>query len=79
MAPEVLLGTGNQTNKIDSYSVALIYCEICFGEDTGSVMKREIFGPSFYGDPLALIQKRQMDPRGGWRPSFNTGNAPPSG
>ncbi|KAH3815199.1 uncharacterized protein LOC127834477 [Dreissena polymorpha] len=79
MAPEVLLGTGNQTNKIDIYSVALIYWEMWFGEDTGSVMNREILGPSFYGDPLTAIQKRQTDPRGGWRPSFNTEKAPPSG
>ncbi|XP_052218925.1 uncharacterized protein LOC127836366 isoform X4 [Dreissena polymorpha] len=78
MAPEVLLSTKTQTNKIDIYSLALIYWEMWFGHDVSSDMNREILGLGFQGDALSKLRERQGDAKGGWRPSLSHRNRPPN-
>lgn len=77
MAPEVLLGTQNQTNKIDIYSMALIFWEMWYGVDVAGNMNREILHPGFKGNAFGELKKRMANPKGGWRPSFQSGERPP--
>ena len=78
MAPEVLLSTKTQTNKIDIYSTALIFWEMWFGKDVSVDMNREILFADFGGDALSELKKRMANPKGGWRPSFRAANKPPA-
>ncbi|XP_052782313.1 uncharacterized protein LOC128218694 [Mya arenaria] len=76
MAPEVLLGSQNHTNKIDIYSLSFIYWEMWFGQEITADMNREILGRDFYGDAMEALKKRQGNSKGGWRPSFSKANKP---
>ncbi|XP_052785199.1 uncharacterized protein LOC128220735 [Mya arenaria] len=78
MAPEVLLSTKNQSNKIDIYSTSLVLWEMWFGKEITDDMNHEILGAGFQGDAMSRLKERQGHPRGGWRPSFRSPNRPPS-
>lgn len=76
MAPEVLLCSSNQTNKIDIYSLALLIWEMWFGKEVTDDMNHEVLGVGFQGDAMSRLKERQGDARGGWRPSFRSPNRP---
>lgn len=77
MAPEVLLSTQNQTNKIDIYSTSLIIWEMWFGDDISNHMNREFLGPDFHGNAMDELKRRVGDPRAPWRPPLRSPNKPP--
>jgi len=76
MAPEVLLGSHNQTNRVDVYSVALIVWEVWYGHDVATIMNNEILHAGFNGNAIEELKKRMTNQKGGWRPSFRSGEKP---
>ena len=77
MAPEVLLSSRNQDNKIDIYSLSFILWEMWYGRDVADIINDEVLGMDFAGDAMSKFKARQAEPDGGFRPSVTRVNKPP--
>lgn len=77
MAPEVLRGDRCHSDKIDIYSLSIMFWEMWFGRDVTEDINKEVLGFGFHGDAIGALKQRQSDPSGGFRPSLSLANRPP--
>ena len=77
MAPEVLLSSRNQDNKIDIYSLSFILWEMWYGRDIANIINDEVQVIGFGGDAMLAFKARQSESDGGFRPSLTMANKPP--
>ncbi|XP_053403458.1 uncharacterized protein LOC123556064 [Mercenaria mercenaria] len=76
MAPEVLLSSKIQTNKIDIYSFSLMFWEMWFGKDVADEINKSCLGYGFHGNAMDAL-KSNIAKSEGWRPPLSSSKRPP--
>lgn len=77
MAPEVLLSSQIQSNKIDIYSFSLMFWEMWFGKDVADEINNAVLGYGFRGNAMDML-KSNIAREEGWRPPLNSAKRPPA-
>jgi serine/threonine protein kinase len=76
MAPEVLLSSEIQTDKIDIYSLSLIFWEMWFGKDIADEITDGLLGYGYHGNAMEELVS-QIARTDGWRPPLSSPTRPP--